>query len=143
MTGEQKKQLSEFQKEVDGKLDKILTDAQKKQFKEPSAGPAQPGQIMALAVQIRLKLTPEQRKQVQELQKEADGMLAKIFTDEQKKQFKEGKTNVVRGGPGGPGGFGSPGGSPVFRAYRFAANHPGLAGKDLKPGKTVEELQPQ
>jgi hypothetical protein len=101
---------------------------------------------MALAVQIRLKLTPEQRKQVQELQKEAEGTLAKIFTDEQKKQFKEGKTNIVSGGPGGPGGpggFGSPGGSPVFRAYRFAANHPGLAGKDLKPRKTVEELQPQ
>jgi hypothetical protein len=149
MTGEQKKQLAEFQKQVDGTLDKVLTDAQKKQFKEPSASPAQPGQIMALAVQIRLKLTPEQRKQLQELQKEADGKLTKVFTDAQNKQFKELKTTFGRGGPGGPalpggpGGLASLGGSPVFRAYRYAANHPGLVGRDLKPGKTVEEMQPK
>jgi hypothetical protein len=31
--------------------------------------------------------------------------------------------------------------SAVFRCYRYAANHPGLAGKDLTPGKTIEELE--
>jgi hypothetical protein len=36
---------------------------------------------------------------------------------------------------------GPPGGSAVFRVYRFAANHPGLAGKDLTPGKTIEEME--
>ena len=31
----------------------------------------------------------------------------------------------------------------VFRAYRYGPDYAGLAGKDLKPGKTVEELQPK
>ena len=39
--------------------------------------------------------------------------------------------------------FGGPGGSPVFRVYRFAANHPGLVGKDLTPGPTIEEMEKQ
>jgi len=48
------------------------------------------------------------------------------------------------GGPGGPPPFGGPpGGGGVFRVYRYAADYPGLAGRDLKPGKTVEELQPK
>ena len=63
----------------------------------------------------------------------------------------------VAGGPGRPGRMapvdrrrsaaglfaGPPGGSAVFRAYRYGPDYPGLAGKDLKPGKTVEELQPK
>jgi hypothetical protein len=70
------------------------------------------------------------------------------------------------GGPGGPGGppagpggppgpFGPPpgpaggppmagaggfGGKSVFRAYRYTKDYPGLAGRDLTPGKTIEEL---
>ena len=46
------------------------------------------------------------------------------------------------GGPGGPGGFGGgpPGGSSVFRVYRYAADHPAFAGKDLKPGKTLADI---
>ena len=31
----------------------------------------------------------------------------------------------------------------MFRAYKYGPDYPGLAGKDLKPGKTVEELQPK
>ena len=36
---------------------------------------------------------------------------------------------------------GPPGGASVFRAYKYAADHPGLAGRDLKPGQTVEESE--
>ena len=85
------------------------------------------------------------------LQKDADTKLDKLFTEDQKKQFKDLRANVGRGGSGGPGGppggpggfggFGQPGGSPLFRAYRFTSTFPGLIGKDLTPGKTVEELQ--
>jgi hypothetical protein len=32
-------------------------------------------------------------------------------------------------------------GNAVFRAYRYAKDYPGLVGKDLTPGKTVEELE--
>jgi hypothetical protein len=62
------------------------------------------------------------------------------------------------GPPGGPGGgFGGPGGGPggfmgfgggnfnggssIFRAYRYGADFAGLVGKDLKPGKTIEQLE--
>jgi hypothetical protein len=31
----------------------------------------------------------------------------------------------------------------VFRAYRYGTDYPGLVGKDLKPGKRVEDLQPK
>ena len=38
------------------------------------------------------------------------------------------------GPPGGPG----PGrGTPIFRAYRYGPDYPGLAGKDLTPGKPI------
>lgn len=48
------------------------------------------------------------------------------------------------GGPGGPPLFGGPGGGGgVFRVYRYAPDYAGVVGKDLKPGKTVEELQPK
>jgi len=45
-------------------------------------------------------------------------------------------------GPGGPppmdGPPGGPGrGTPIFRAYRYGPDYPGLAGKDLTPGKTL------
>ena len=42
-------------------------------------------------------------------------------------------------GRGGPGG-GANAGKNVFRAYRYAANYPGLAGKSLTPGKPLEEM---
>jgi hypothetical protein len=34
-------------------------------------------------------------------------------------------------------------GNTLFRAYRYGADFPGLAGKDLKPGKTIEALEDQ
>ena len=74
-------------------------------------GPPQPGQLLPTFLQDRLKLSAAQKKQVAALQKEVDAKLAKILTDEQKKQLKE-----MRGrGPGGrgPGGRGpGPGGPP-------------------------------
>jgi hypothetical protein len=61
--------------------------------------PPQPGQVLAPSVREALKLTPEQQQQVDALQKEVDGEIDKILTDEQKKQMKE----PPRGfGPGGP-----------------------------------------
>jgi Spy/CpxP family protein refolding chaperone len=165
LTDEQKKQLIAFQKDADGKLTQLLTSEQQKQFKEPQGfgGVPQLGQFMAATIQARLKLTADQKNQLQELQKAADDALDKLLNDEQKKQFKEMQANVGRGGPGGigpggpggpgggprfgpggpggPGGLGPQGGSSLFRAYRFAANYPGLVGKDLTPGKSIEEVQ--
>src|SRR3712207_1523392 len=60
-----------------------------------------PGQVLPGFLQGRLKLTPEQRKQVEELQKEVDDRLAKILTEEQKKTLQEAPKGF--GPPGGPG----------------------------------------
>ena len=89
-----------------------------------------------------MKLTSDQKKQLEMIQKGIDAMLDQLLTEEQRKQLKgmQGPTIVV-GGPGGRGG--PPGGSPLFRAYRFAANFPGFAGRDMTPGKTLEEMQPK
>jgi outer membrane protein assembly factor BamB/Spy/CpxP family protein refolding chaperone len=139
LTDAQKKQVDELQKEVDGKLGKILTDDQKKQLKEPPTGgarggfgrggpggrgpggfggPPQPGQLLPGPIQERLKLTADQKKQLDDLQKDVDGKLAKVITEEQQKQLKDmqaggGRGGFARGGgrggPGGPGGFGGRG----------------------------------
>jgi hypothetical protein len=75
-------------------------------------GPPQPGQILPTFLQDRLKLTAAQKKELAALQKQVDAKLAKILTDEQKKQLKEMRDRGPGGrGPGGPGGRG-PGGPP-------------------------------
>jgi len=62
----------------------------------------------------------------------------------------DGEGGSMPGGSGlRPAGLGLPPGAfsvsgfsrVVFRAYRYAPDYAGLAGKDLTPGKTVEELQ--
>jgi hypothetical protein len=123
-------------------------------------GLPKPGELLSGPLQDMLRLTPEQKEQLGALQKEVDGRLAKLLTDEQKKQLKEMTDGFARGGPfvfapfggpGGPGGGGGRGGGPggpggpggLFRSYRYGADFPGLVGKDLTPGKKLEELEPQ
>jgi hypothetical protein len=45
-----------------------------------------------------------------------------------------------KGGPGKGGPGGKAGGGDVFRAHRYAADYPGLVGRDLTPGKSLEDL---
>jgi hypothetical protein len=91
----------------------------------------------------RLKLTDDQKKQLEALQKDTEVKLDEALTAEQRKQLKEIRDGFVNawGGPPGGGGGPPPLGNAVFRSYRYAANYPGLAGKDLTPGKTIEEMQ--
>lgn len=87
-----------------------------------------------------------------------DSGLEKLLSDDQKKTLKQMQADFAKGNAGRPpgappgGGGGAPpafmfggqgGGGSVFRAYRYGPDYAGLAGKDLKPGKTVEELQPK
>jgi Spy/CpxP family protein refolding chaperone len=96
--------------------------------------PPKPGELMPGFIQDQLKLTAEQKKQLEELQKDVDARLEKLLTEEQRKQLKDMATR----GPGG-GGFG-PGPGGMFRAYRFGEDFAGLKGKELQPGKKLEEL---
>jgi hypothetical protein len=117
-----------------------------------------PGQIMPAFVQDQLKFSTAQKKLLEQLQKEVDEKVDKILTEAQRKQLRELARRPADGPgfgpPGGfgppPGGFGPPpsggppggGGTPggLFRSYRYPVDHPGLVGKDLKPGKMFEEL---
>lgn len=100
-----------------------------------SGPPAPPGQLMTGGVQDQLKLTDEQKKQVAEIQKEIDEKLAKVLNDSQQKQLKEMREAVARAAGQGGDGFGG-----LFRSYRYSADYPGLAGRELKPGKKIEEF---
>ena len=73
-------------------------------------GPPRPGQVLPPMAQQMLNLTDDQKKQVDELQKEVDAKLAKILTPQQLDQLKQ----MPGRGPGGRGGFGpgGPGGPP-------------------------------
>jgi hypothetical protein len=52
-------------------------------------GPPRAGQILSGSLQERLKLTAEQKKQLEAIQKEVDAKLDKLLTEEQKKELKE------------------------------------------------------
>jgi Spy/CpxP family protein refolding chaperone len=92
------------------KVEGILMDEQKKAFeqfkKEPPRpeipGPGFPpgfpgfpgrmppsGPVLSKTAQDRLKLSDDQKKKIEELQKEVDSKLKDILTDEQKKQLEE------------------------------------------------------
>jgi hypothetical protein len=151
---DQKKDVLALQKAIDTRFDKVLTAAQKKQIKTAFSpfgpfpggpdpgGPQQPGKIFSQAQQETLKLSAAQKARLEEIQKELDARLETLFTEDQKRQLQT-MRDRPGGGPGGPGGGGPPGGLPLFRALRYATSFPGFAGKDLKPGKSLADLQPK
>jgi hypothetical protein len=63
-----------------------------------------------------------------------------LLTEEQKRQLRSMQLGAVAAA-GGPGRSDPPGGTPLFRAYRFSINHPAFDGKKWPPGKSLEELQ--
>jgi hypothetical protein len=69
----------------------------------PMMGPPRPGEILSPMLQQRLGLTADQRAQLAELQREVDGKLATILSDEQKAELKAMQQR-------GPGRFGPSGG---------------------------------
>jgi Spy/CpxP family protein refolding chaperone len=69
----------------------------------------QPGQILAPFLQNQLKLSDDQKKQLEDLQKDVDAKLEKLLTEDQRKQLKDMREGAGRGGFGGRGG---PGGGP-------------------------------
>jgi Spy/CpxP family protein refolding chaperone len=127
---ETRKKLDDLQKDTTAAIKKQLTDDQKTTLKDLTGepfelrfafggagggggfgggfggfgGPPQPGKVLTSGVEDQLKLTAEQKKQVEELQKEVDSKLEKILTEEQKKQLKDmQQRGPGRGGPGAPG----------------------------------------
>jgi hypothetical protein len=75
-------------------------------------GPPRLGVLLPEFIQEMLNLTDDQKKQLAALQKDTDAKIDEMLTDAQKKQYKEIKEKVGRGGPGGGRGPGGPGGPP-------------------------------
>jgi Spy/CpxP family protein refolding chaperone len=119
MRDDQQKLRNDYLAKVEG----ILTDEQKKTFAEvkkeqPARGirgagglqlpnlpnvpgrtpPAPPpvGDVLSKPAQDKLKLTDEQKKKLDEIQKETESKLNGILTDEQKKQLEELKKDTSR-----------------------------------------------
>jgi hypothetical protein len=142
LTPDQRKALNALDTELAGRLDKILTDDQRKRAADEPAGgasiPDEAGQIVPAGIRARLGLTDAQRGQVAALQKEAEGKLDKVLDEKQRAQFKGMRDEKPVAGPPGPQG--PPGGGGIFRATRYPADYAGLKGRELKPGKTVEEI---
>jgi hypothetical protein len=151
LTLEQRNRVLDLQKETDNKLQKILNVGQNRQLEDPWSG-TRHGRL-SLAVQILpspmrelLKLSPQQLKQVKQLEKELDHQLDQLLTAAQRKQLAE-----FRADPRLAGGHKAPPSNPsldgrsglanprsLFRTSRYPPGYPGLAGKDLTPGATLE-----
>jgi hypothetical protein len=98
-------------------------------------GPPRPGQILPGMFRQQLSLSADQEKEVDALQKEVDGKLAKILTADQRQQLKE-MSERGPGGPGGPGGrpgFGGPGGPGGFGRPPGGGPPPGEGPDDGPP----------
>jgi len=140
MKDDQRKKLDEIDKELNVKLDEVLKPEQKKILNERgdidlSKVPA--GDYLAVFGQEKLKLTDDQTKALQAIQTEFNPKIATILTEDQKRMVEDRKKNLatVRAGtPRKPG-------NTLFRATRYALNHPAFEGKTLKPGKTLVEIQ--
>lgn len=116
-----------LQKEARESVQKLLTDEQKTVAKELTGEPFElrltfgagpggrggfgggfggfgtPGQIFSSAIQQQLRLSDEQKKELEVLQKEVDEKIGKMLTEDQKKQLKE----LQERRPGGFGGGGT------------------------------------
>jgi spore coat protein CotH len=98
---------------------------------------APPGTLLAAPVQDELKLTADQKKGLEKIQKETEEKLLALMTDEQKRQWKEMKSRFpAPGGAGGPGGFGGPpgGGFPAGPGGGGPGGGPGGGGFGGPPG---------
>jgi hypothetical protein len=133
-------------KEVEARLDKVLTKDQKEQFekmREEFSDFPVVANIMMTFFQNRVQLSADQKAELGTLRKEVIGRLNQFITPEQKAHYQKMLQQVLKGGKGsaskGRGRFDPTQGS-AFRVYRYAPNYPGLAGRDLTPGPTVEAL---
>jgi hypothetical protein len=149
ITPEQIKKLEVLEQKVAAKVDKVLTAEQKepwKKLREDYKDLPLVGHIMMPFLQVQVKLTAEQKAELLNYKKGVVvGELATIITPEQKAQYQKilhHTFNLAKAGKAAKGGGrmdSSQGGS--FRAYRYAPNYPGLAGRDLTPGPSLEAVQ--
>lgn len=137
---EQQKKLDEIDKELNVKLDEIITPEQKRMLTEPSdldLSKVPAGDYLAPLSIDRLKLNESQIERVRGLQSEFNPRITSVMTDEQKQKVAELKKSMS-GTPANPRRMR---GNTLFRATRYGTDHPAFRGRTLVPGKTVVEIQ--
>jgi hypothetical protein len=141
MKDDQRKQLDLIDKELNAKLQKVLSAEQIKVVAEPfdpaAFSRAPLGEYLVAFKKIDLKLSDSQKQALHELQKEFDPRIAKLLTDDQKHEIEDFKKSAAAAGPGGP----PKAGNILFRALRYPLEYPAFHGRTLKPGKTLVEIQ--
>jgi hypothetical protein len=85
-------------------------------FGGPPGGmrPPRPGEVLSEPLRGALRLTEEQRKKFDELQRDTDGKIDQLLSEEQRAMFR-------RMREGRPGGFGTPKGLPTIAQGRASA----------------------
>lgn len=137
---EQGKKLDEIDKELNAKLDEVLGAEQKKILNERNdidLSKVSAGDYLTALKKEKLKLTDAQGKALEAIQTDFNPRIAMILSEEQKRLIEEHKQNLVAARLGTP----RKAGNTLFRATRYALDYPAFAGKTLKPGKTLVEIQ--
>ncbi len=140
MKEEQRKKLDEIDKEVNAKLDQVLSAEQKKLLNERndidlSKVPA--GDYLPVFRNEKLKLTDDQNKALQAIQADFNPRITMILSEDQKRLIQERKKSLAATRSGTP----RRAGNTLFRATRYSLDHPAFEGKTLKPGKSLVEIQ--
>jgi hypothetical protein len=144
LRAEQRKKLDEIDDELIAKLDKVLTPDQLKSFAEPSPdddatfAKKPPGEYLHQFDRKMPSLTDAQKEELRSLQKEFSPKIAGVFSDAQKTTIAEFKKERLARATGRSGPRRQ--GNTLFRASRYALDHPAFAGKSLEPGKTLVEI---
>jgi hypothetical protein len=136
LTPEQLVQLGGLQKATFAKLEEMLTEEQKgrlRQAEQDLGNLTLVGLLLPPSLQGRLGLTAEQKAQGARVEKLARRKLDGILEPSQKEALQK----MVQALPPRV----TVPALAVFRAYRYAPSYPGLAGRDLTPGWTLEQLQ--
>jgi hypothetical protein len=149
LTDEQKKQVEGLQKELDTGLVAIFNAEQKTQFKEMREG--RPGiglRLLPVGPLLPpgsldgLKLTAEQKSEVEAFQKKIEDKLAKTLNEEQNKRLADWRDAVSRIGPGFPMPLGfAPPGFAGPNAATPAASGATAGTSDSATNQALNELQ--
>jgi hypothetical protein len=140
MKDDQRKKLDEIDKDLNVKLGAVLNAEQKKVLNEPndidlSKVPA--GDYLSMFRREKLKLTDAQMEALRTIQAEFNPRIAMTLTEDQKRLVEDRKKSLAASRTGTP----RKSGNTMFRATRYALNHPAFEGRTLKPGKTLVEIQ--
>lgn len=144
LTAEQRQKLDEIDNQLIARLSGLLTAVEIQKLAEPnpsddaefSKQPA--GAYLPQFNRSTPLLTQTQRLGLQALQREYSPQIAELLTDAQKTMIADRKKRQIDAAAGRSG---RRPGNTLFRATRYALNHPAFLGRTLEPGKTLVELE--